>query len=343
MKIFSILLLCCTFLRSFSFTHTRRSLTSHAIRGGTIHPMKGGTKLNAIYSDPSLVFNNKSMYQSIGIFAWTNTIGLVISLLTGSHKHLDLLGTGAFAFAAIPSIIHSSSKRIFLSSMAVTLWSVKLASFLCYRAFQLRRDKRLEDVLSSARGATQFWVISAVWNIICSLPHTLGTTSRNTGSIISIWIGVILYLLGFMTETLADYQKWIFKQKNNINGAYCNAGLWKISQHPNYFGNIVLWSGILILNSDSLIETAQQNAGLFGRLWACRRLVLSFLSPFFLWTLFRGQAAGDITNSVQLAEEKYGSDPGYADYLKHTPLLVPNMLEWLQTLFSYQLSFIKKR
>jgi hypothetical protein len=70
-------------------------------------------------------------------------------------------------------------------------------------------------------------------------------------------------------------------------------------------------------------------------MWGYKLLILSLLSPLFMWSLFNGQAKGDLTNSVQLATKKYGKDPAYEEYIGSTPLIVPTSItSWFKTLFS---------
>ncbi len=132
---------------------------------------------------------------------------------------------------------------------------------------------------------------------------------------------------------MADFQKWNFKSSNP--GQFCNVGLWSISQHPNFFGNLILWTGILIMNSDSLLvinSGGSNSSNVFSNLWESRRLVLACLSPLFLWTLFNGQANGSITNAVELATKKYGQDPNFEEYVETVPKIVPNLFRWLKQL-----------
>jgi len=112
-------------------------------------------------------------------------------------------------------------------------------------------------------------------------------------------------------ESLADWQKWRFKQDPESRGKFCNVGVWQLSQHPNWCGNFVAWTGILLLNSPSLAS-----AGLGYLAAAC-------ISPAFLLALFYGQATGSITNTVQLAKSRHGADPAYEEYLQQTPLVLP--------------------
>ena len=173
-------------------------------------------------------------------------------------------------------------------------------------------------------------MISLMWGILCSLPHTLGTANANPGSPITLTIGGTVYLLGLITESLADYQKWTFKSNNP--GQFCNVGLWSISQHPNFFGNLLLWTGILIMNSDSLIQGVGEDGNILTALWGSRRFALACLSPLFLFSLFSGQANGNITNAVELAAKRYGKDPNFNKYVETVPKFIPNAFSWLKQL-----------
>lgn len=277
------------------------------------------------------------LLTTIGIYAISDfVVGLFVSLFTGSHLHLDLVGTGAFAAATLP-YLWSSVAHIRWSSAAIFLWGTKLSLFLFYRATQVKFDSRLTDVLASPQGTFQFWLITFVWNIMASLPHLIGLTSDrdNTLALVS---GGVLYLAGFTIETLADLQKYFFKQQQASAAAsqFCNVGIWKYSQHPNWFGNLLLWTGILVMNLPALIEPLQavgraDNSvvtDLLLRLWSVRKLILACLGPSFLWLLFNGQATGTITTAVELANAKYGKDPKYAEYIKEVPLIIPKLKFW---------------
>eukprot|EP00547_Thalassionema_nitzschioides_P003691 CAMPEP_0194215522 /NCGR_PEP_ID=MMETSP0156-20130528/17390_1 /TAXON_ID=33649 /ORGANISM="Thalassionema nitzschioides, Strain L26-B" /LENGTH=325 /DNA_ID=CAMNT_0038944055 /DNA_START=158 /DNA_END=1135 /DNA_ORIENTATION=+ len=301
----------------------------------------GGSSETKIHSASSLVeFHNGPFWQSTLIFTAANALGWVISLLTGSHVHLDLIGTGAFAVAGLPSLVGVNSvsdvmsSRIPLSGAMMTLWGTKLAGFLFFRALKTGHDVRLDDVLSTFSGTTSFWIVSLLWGLLCSLPHTLGTTSSLSFGItadtpITTKLGIVLYAVGIAFETLADLQKWNFKQSNPKG--FCNVGVWSLSQHPNWFGNLLLWSGIFLINAPVLVKTLPLSSSFLQRIWGSKRLLLALLSPLFLWTLFSGQANGSITPALELANKKYGNDPKYQQYISEVPLIFPNPLKWFDS------------
>jgi steroid 5-alpha reductase family enzyme len=130
-------------------------------------------------------------------------------------------------------------------------------------------------------------------------------------------LGMLLFAGGIVLETMADAQKWRFKATSYPPGQYCNVGLWSISQHPNFFGNLVLWAGIFILNVPALVRSK-------------RILATALLGPAFMMALFYGQATGHITDAVQMAAAKYANQEGYAQYIAETPLIVPNFFRWMK-------------
>mmetsp|Transcript_9186 Transcript_9186/g.13358 ORF Transcript_9186/g.13358 Transcript_9186/m.13358 type:complete len:141 (-) Transcript_9186:152-574(-) len=134
-----------------------------------------------------------------------------------------------------------------------------------------------------------------------------------------------MYVVGLLTESLADYQKWVFKAENP--GKFCDVGLWSISQHPNFFGNLVLWAGIFVVNAPALIAPVSAGSGILSSILDYKRVGIALLSPLFMWTLFSGQASGSITDAVEMANAKYGNDPAYTKYIETVPLIVPSIIK----------------
>lgn len=288
-----------------------------------------------------VVFDNAPFWQSQKVFLGANLAGYLIGLVTKSHHHVDLLGSGAFAAAALPALLQDAqsstslvigpNSRIQASAKIVIAWSVKLASFLFYRVIQNGHDARLDTILSSPMSAAGFWVFSLAWGSLCSLPHTLGTTSSSQGNPMALRVGGAMAIAGLLVETLADYQKWMFKKKKT--SGHCNVGLWSLSQHPNWFGNLLLWSGVCVMNAPALIEPWLPAATLTTKIWNCRRVGLALLSPLFLAYTFWGQATGSLLpdgHAATLKKYGYGIDKEYTRYIDSTPLILPNLLEWFR-------------
>ncbi|MCB9053839.1 MAG: DUF1295 domain-containing protein [Lewinellaceae bacterium] len=114
------------------------------------------------------------------------------------------------------------------------------------------------------------------------------------------WAGILLWLVGFLWEAVSDWQLQRFKARPDNKGKIMTEGLWRLSRHPNYFGEIVLWWGIWLL------------------LLPCGSWYLSLASPVVLtWLLTR-------VSGVPMLEKKYEGRPDFEAYKKETPPLVPD-------------------
>jgi len=263
-------------------------------------------------------FDNIPMFQGQASIVGINLLGFLISLTTNSHSHVDLLGSAAFAAGALPGLLQEgAATRVRWSSTAVIAWSVRLGSFLFYRVLKTGHDARLDEILANPVWCAGFWTYSALWGVFCSLPHSLGMSSKLVGNPLALKVGAAIFGAGLFTEVLADYQKWMFKQTNP--GQFCDVGLWSISQHPNWFGNLVLWAGIFVMNAPALVEPASPGAkGIWSKLWQYRRVAVALLGPLFMWNLFEGQATGRIigdAHEANLKKYNYGTDPAFTDYI----------------------------
>ena len=89
-------------------------------------------------------------------------LGMGISLaFPRVQYHLDLLGTGAFGLASIFCVFNGIADlplRVQVSSIAVVIWSVKLASFLFFRACKVKTDTRLDGMLSTVTGTSELLI-----------------------------------------------------------------------------------------------------------------------------------------------------------------------------------------
>eukprot|EP00927_Polykrikos_kofoidii_P079120 TRINITY_DN75912_c0_g1_i1.p1 TRINITY_DN75912_c0_g1~~TRINITY_DN75912_c0_g1_i1.p1 ORF type:complete len:318 (-),score=25.59 TRINITY_DN75912_c0_g1_i1:80-946(-) len=262
------------------------------------------------------------LVTSAAVFGVANGLGLGISLATGSHYHLDLIGTGTFAIAAL--VVRGEGVRQWVSSGFVCLWACKLTAFLVYRVSFTKHDARLDDTLSTVNGSIGFWTASFLWGWLVLLPHTLAAgvavAGRPPFGTLLDMIGVSVYTIGLIVESLADLQKWNFKQDLANRGRYCDVGLWQLSQHPNWFGNLAIWTGILALNASAILPL-----GSGTQLQRCGLLAGAAISPLFMLALFYAQATDTIMDAAAQADARYGSLPGYRGYVRETPLVIPSL------------------
>lgn len=219
--------------------------------------------------------------------------------------------------------------------MSPKLTSLSVGSFLFKRVLGDGHDSRFDSIRSSPLKFFGAFMAQATWISLCLMP-VLALNSipaqilskalpALTGSDI---LGLSLFAGGLTFEIIADRQKsaWVAAKKLKLHDQdFLTGGLWSKSRHPNYFGEITLWTGIAItcwgtLSSPVGLSTIGLGAGAVGKAAA---LGLSAISPLFV-TFLLTQVSG-----VPLSESKYlkrfGARDDYQKWLRETPVLVPKV------------------
>lgn len=117
------------------------------------------------------------------------------------------------------------------------------------------------------------------------------------------WIGAAVALCGILLESLADMQKSAAKKRNPKR--FVDTGLYRIVRCPNYLGEVVIWTGVLLSGI---------GAGLVWWQW----LIVAIGYIGIIYVMFSGARRLELRQN-----EVYGSDPEYQAYVKKTPILIP--------------------
>ncbi len=88
-----------------------------------------------------------------------------------------------------------------------------------------------------------FYEFQAALNVFLSLPLLLACMNRYPQWLTLEWVGVAICAIGLIGESSADAQLAAFKRDPANEGAVCDAGLWRLSRHPNYFFEWLIWIG----------------------------------------------------------------------------------------------------
>lgn len=131
----------------------------------------------------------------------------------------------------------------------VGLWSVRLS----WHLFRHRLGRQGEDAryrsLRERWGSKQhalffvFFQAQALLDAALALPFALALANPSPSLSIAEWIGGALVCAGWVGETIADRQLARFKADPTSRGRTCRVGLWRVSRHPNYFFEWVVWCG----------------------------------------------------------------------------------------------------
>ncbi|CAI5524675.1 unnamed protein product [Closterium sp. Naga37s-1] len=162
--------------------------------------------------------------------------------LTGSCTFL----LGAFLSLAIGGSLH---QRQVVASSLVSIWAVRLGTFLFTRILRRGKDSRFDGVRDQPIYLMMFWTVQGMWVLLVSLPLLILNASHPQPQWLSATdvAGMAIWLTGFLIETISDHQKLLFSLRQENEGRWISSGLWSWSQHPNYFGEILLWFGLYLL------------------------------------------------------------------------------------------------
>ena len=225
--------------------------------------------------------------------------------LTGGLTYLTVLGFSLWA----GSQSEPPSPREFIVSLLVVIWSLRLSSFLYFRIHRTGKDGRFDQLKTSQIRFFVPWTLQGLWVFLTMIVVIVINSQADSASQLGIWdgIGLSIWILGFGIETIADNQKTVFNKESNNQGKWIDRGLWSYTRHPNYLGEILLWTGIAFFGVSCF-------TGLEKVAW---------IPPVFIFLLLTKISGIPILNKRAL--EKWGDNPEYQKYRDNTPALFPRL------------------
>lgn len=257
----------------------------------------------------ALTTKNQIVINAFILIFIIHFISFLPANLYKTEKYFDL--TGSITYISVIIYVfyskfynHGFQWGELIISLAIISWAVRLGSFLFLRIKKAGEDVRFREFKKSWSRWMLTWTTSAWWVSFCSV---CGITAIASNSIIKInflfIIGFLLFLFGFIIEIIADYQKTKFRSVASNKNKFITTGLWSLSRHPNYLGEIVLWFGIALMS--------------FSNLNGLQYITL--ISPVFTyWLLVYVSGIKILETSGQ---KKWGHLKTYNNYIKNTPKL----------------------
>ena len=231
------------------------------------------------------------------------------AFLFKTEKFFDLSGSLTYLSVMIYVVFSKNNLQdqignIVLASLII-LWAVRLGSFLFFRIKKAGEDKRFREIKTSFTRFFMVWTISGMWVSLCSM-CALTAIASNDGVVLNylFYFGLVTFFVGISIEVISDNQKTKFRKDPKNKDRFINTGLWSRSRHPNYVGEITLWSGVAIISFSSL-EGWQY---------------VSLISPIF--TYFLLVYVSGVPQLEKSGQKKWGHIKDYQDYIKKTPSLI---------------------
>ena len=237
------------------------------------------------------------------------TILWIVSVLIKDASIVDIfwgitfIVTNTYYFFATSDFF---TRKIILLVL-VSLWGLRLSIFLAYRNIGNGEDYRYQE-FRKKYGPERYWwfsffqvyLLQGIFSILVSIT-LLGShfnTKTNDLNLLD-YLGILVWLIGFIFEAGGDYQMTKFKQNPENKGKVLNTGFWKYTRHPNYFGDSAVWWSYAIFSIAA------------GSYWT---IVGSFIMTFLLLKV----------SGVALLEKSLkDGKPEYNDYIQKTNSFLP--------------------
>jgi len=231
-----------------------------------------------------------------------------VALKAGRHSVVDTAWGIGIALAALVSFLasagHGQPARRYLLLTASVLWGLRLAAHVAWRNHGKPEDPRYRDLLSRAGGNRNLYALRVIYLLqalilwLATIPVQAGMLERAPVGALAV-IGTVLWLAGFVFESVGDWQLAKFKA-DSAPGQIMDRGLWRYTRHPNYFGDFCMWWGLFLISLASV-------AG----------LALAFAPLLMTYILTRG------TGQRMTDRRMTASRPRYADYVARTSGFLP--------------------
>lgn len=262
-------------------------------------------------------------FGSAAITAGIQLSGYIVASALKTEKFYDVLGGLNFLaltyYATLRNEVWIVDTRRVVVSVTFAFSRAWLLCFLAWRAHERGGDARFDPVLRAKTGVNYlrflvFWAAQGVW-VYCISSPMLFINSSTVSSPLSPADLVLFagFAFGVAIEVVADIQKalWV---KAGRSGGFCTVGVWSLSRHPNYFGEICQWVCLWMLAYSS-------SFGLLDAGWWA-----TGLSPFVTLKILLDTPATGVAQANGKGLKRYYDSPhaeAYKKYRASTSILLP--------------------
>lgn len=277
--------------------------------GFTLVALLLGAGIGWAGSQGSAAWGGLPLFAIAGIVIYLiHWLVFIPSYIFQTEHYFDLTGSITYlsSLAAVAILHPALDTRGLVLCLLIAIWAIRLGSFLFTRVKRAGSDSRFDLIKINFFRFLLTWTLSGTWVYVTMAAGLAAVTSAESVGFDAFFAaGLALWLAGFFFEVTADTQKTRFRADPANEGKFIASGLWSISRHPNYFGEIVLWIGIAVIAFPVLSG------------WQ----YITLISPVFV--IFLLTRVSGINLLERAGKQRWGDDPAYRAYLDSTPALVP--------------------
>lgn len=243
----------------------------------------------------------------LGLAVAVNLLLFLVAYRYRTDKLTDISYALTFMLLAAIGLMHSNhSLPAWILAAMIFIWAIRLGGFLLIRIWHTGRDKRFDAMRSHFWSFGKFWLAQglSVWFILIAPLEGFRTLHTN----FPLWSigGIAVWCIGLVIETTADLQKYRFSHQPKNKDHWIHTGVWSWSRHPNYFGEMLIWIGAYLFVVPLLPMAA---------------VLVGVLSPLFIISLLL--FVSGLPPLEKSADSRWGKNPKYQDYKRHTSILIP--------------------
>lgn len=179
----------------------------------------------------------------------------MISVPLRNSSIVDPFWGVGFVLVAIISyvLLDERGPRATLLLTMVAIWGLRLSGYLSWRNLGHGEDPRYAR-MRKYHGDAFWWrslfivfLLQGVLLWFIALPVQLGMLEPSTSLRTLDWVGVGIWVIGLLFETVGDFQLAAFRARPENKGRVLDRGLWRFTRHPNYFGDACIWWGVYVV------------------------------------------------------------------------------------------------
>jgi steroid 5-alpha reductase family enzyme len=235
---------------------------------------------------------------------------ILMFIIAQIEKNNSIVDIGwGIGFILIALMLMLTSNRIHIKDLIlfsmISLWGLRLTFHIYYRSRGKGEDFRYANWRKEwGKNAAiiaffKVFMLQGIIMLIIAYPIMVIFNSFNDHLTGINFLGLSIFLFGLLFESIGDYQLTIFKKNPANKRKIIISGLWKLTRHPNYFGEVVLWWGIGIYTIGSDLYLS------------------AFISPLTLNLLLL------YVSGIPMLEKKYAGNTEWENYKKITPAFFP--------------------
>ena len=186
-------------------------------------------------SDQGVTALGIPIFLLCGIFALAVQWLVFIHAWRNQTEHFyDLTGSLTYIVTIAAALLMAGrfDTPSLIIAVVIWVWALRLGPFLFFRIRKAGEDRRFRTIKVSFPTFFMTWTLQGAW-VFITASAALGALTSSVATELGFvfYLGLALWLIGFVIEVVADQQKTAFRADPANANAFITTGLWAWSRH----------------------------------------------------------------------------------------------------------------